>query len=112
MRKTAAAVLLLLVVLILPWPALSLVATAQGSVPVVLSDEAILTDEMGEYPLSLRLEILEDPSGRLTIEDVATPQHAAQFVPNQEEVPNQGLTKAAFWARFRVRNEARDTGTW
>ncbi len=72
----------------------------------------ILTDEQGEYPLGLRLEILEDPTGQLTIEDVASPEFEGQFAPSQEETPNFGYTNSAYWARFRVRNEASQTTEW
>ena len=37
-------------------------------------DFLILTDEQGEYPLGRYLDILEDSSGELTIEDVISPE--------------------------------------
>ena len=75
-------------------------APAGDSAPAV-----ILTDEQGEYPLGLFVEILLDPTRELTIEEVSSPDYAAQFMPSQEEVPNFGYTTSAIWRRFRVRNE-------
>lgn len=72
----------------------------------------ILTDAQGEYPLGRHLEILEDPTGKLTIEQVASPEYDGRFVPSQNETPNFGYTSSAYWVRFRVRNEAILTNNW
>ncbi len=76
------------------------------------ADPAILTDGLGEYPLGLHLEILEDPSGGLTIEQVSSPAFASQFVPSQVDVPNLGYTDNAIWVRFEVKNETSVTEQW
>jgi hypothetical protein len=57
--------------------------------------EIILTDEQDQYPLGLHFEILEDKEGILTIEDVTSPEIAAEFVPSQEEAPSFGLSDSA-----------------
>ena len=69
----------------------------------------ILTDEQGEYPLGLFVEVLQDPSRELTISQVTSSEYAAQFVPSEKEVPNFGYTTSAIWLRFRVRNETSQT---
>src|SRR5262245_7425433 len=76
------------------------------------SNLVILTDGQGEYPLGLHLEILEDASGQLTIEQVASPEYEGQFIPSQKDVPNFGYTQSAIWVRFRVRNETSQTTDW
>jgi len=43
----------------------------------------ILNDNQNIYPLGLHLDILEDPSGKLTIEEVASHQFENRFVPSQ-----------------------------
>jgi signal transduction histidine kinase len=86
-------------------------ALAQGSNPPG-SAPLILTDEQGEYPLGLHIELLEDPGGELTIDDVTSPEYAAQFVPSQAPVPNFGFTNSAIWVRLSLRNETRDTSDW
>ena len=77
-----------------------------------LPKPVVLADEQGEYPLGLHLEILEDPSGELTIEDVASPEFDSRFVPSQVEVPNYGFTDSAYWTRVRLRNETSLVRQW
>ncbi len=62
--------------------------------------------------MGLQLEILEDPSGELTIEDVSSPEFDPQFQPSQEAVPNFGFSKSAYWVRFHLQNETRLTDQW
>ncbi|HEX2524042.1 MAG TPA: 7TM-DISM domain-containing protein, partial [Terriglobia bacterium] len=56
------------------------------------------------YALGRHLEILEDPTGRMSIEDVAAPARSRDFLPSRAEVPNYGFTDSAVWVRFRVLN--------
>ena len=72
----------------------------------------ILTDEQGEYPLGLHLEILEDPTGELTIEEVTSPEYAEQFLPSEHEVPNFGFTDSVYWVRFRATNNTQQQKRW
>jgi signal transduction histidine kinase len=72
----------------------------------------ILTDQQGEYPLGLHLEILEDPSGELTIERVSSPEFETRFVPSQAETPNYGFTSSAIWVQIRLHNETLRTDQW
>lgn len=72
----------------------------------------ILTDGQVQYSLSLYLEVLEDPSGELTIHDVASPEYDGRFTPSQEKAPNYGITGSAYWVRFRARNETEQAGDW
>ena len=71
-----------------------------------------LTDEQGEYPLGLHLEILEDPGGALTIDDVSSPAYEAQFAPSQVEAPTYGFTDSVYWVRFRLDNQTRLATEW
>lgn len=86
-------------------------ALAQSGDPPT-PEALILTDEQDRYPLGLQLEILEDPGGELTIEDVSSPELDSQFTPNQVEVPNFGFSKSAYWVRFDLQNETRLTDQW
>ncbi len=72
----------------------------------------ILTEGQEEYPLGLHLELLADPTGQLTIEEVSSPAYDDQFIPSQAEVPNFGSISAAIWARFQVRDEAGPATAW
>ncbi len=75
-------------------------------------DPIVLTDDRGEYPLGLHLEILKDPTGELTIEQVSSPEYDGRFTPSQKEAPKYGFTDSAYWVRFRVRSEASSTRQW
>jgi diguanylate cyclase (GGDEF)-like protein len=58
-----------------------------------------LTRETGEYPLSGRLEILEDRTGNLSISDA---REAREWRPSNGNTANYGLTASVYWARFQV----------
>jgi hypothetical protein len=91
--------------------ALPLSALAQrGDIP--RPDPVILTDQQEQYLLGLHLELLVDPSGQLTIEDITSLEYDDQFTPSQDEVPNFGYTDAAVWVRFQVDNEANPANSW
>ena len=72
---------------------------------IPLTAPVILNDDQDVYPLGLYLEILEDPSGKLTIEEITSPEFENRFVPSLNEVPNFGHTNSAYWVRFRIKNE-------
>lgn len=100
--------LLLFSLLFLAWRT-SVFAQADSSPP---PSQLILTDGGDKYPLGLHLEILEDPNGELTIEDVTSPEFDSRFTPSQVEVPNYGFTDSAYWVRLRLRNETRMANRW
>jgi signal transduction histidine kinase/PAS domain-containing protein len=111
MRKLTFASLVV-VVLVLAGPALSMLATAQGSDTAESISPVVLTDDRGRYPLGLHLELLEDSDGQLTIEQVSSPEYDAQFVSSQEKAPNFGYTDSAYWVRFAARNDTTGTHDW
>ncbi|MBP1693508.1 MAG: two-component system, NarL family, nitrate/nitrite sensor histidine kinase NarX [Chloroflexi bacterium] len=86
-------------------------ALAQSSNPPS-QEPLVLTDEQGEYPLGQHMDILEDPSGELSIAEVASPEIAARFKPSPAEAPVYGYTDSVFWLRLRLRNEATLTDRW
>jgi len=71
-----------------------------------------LTDELGKYPLGLHLEMLVDPSGQLTIEQVSSSAYDEQFIPSQVEVPNLGFTNSPYWVRFRAKDNTQQPKQW
>jgi signal transduction histidine kinase len=80
--------------------------------PLQAQEPVILTEESGEYPLGLHLELLEDKDKVWTIDDVTSPEISKRFVPSQVEVPNLGFTDSAYWVRYRVSNEADALTKW
>ena len=71
-----------------------------------------LTDAQDSFKLGPHLEFLEDPTGDLTINDVASPEFSARFVPSDMDVPNFGFTDSAYWVRLPLRNESQLTDRW
>jgi PAS domain S-box-containing protein len=94
--------------LLLAWWARALAQESDDS----LSETLILSEDKSAYPLGLYLELLEDPGGQLTIEDVTSSEYDGQFFPSEEEVPNFGFTDSAYWARLRLRNENPAIDNW
>jgi signal transduction histidine kinase len=86
-------------------------ALAQSSDPPA-PGSLILTDEQGNYVLGRHMDILEDPGGKLTIEEVTSPEYAARFIPSQVNVPNFGYTNSVIWVRLPLENESSRTDEW
>jgi len=86
---------LLRVLLPLLW-LLSLALGAHAAEPLVLRDG------VASYPLGRHLDILEDQSGRLTIDQVTAPPYAGQFITQQKDAPAFGLGDQVFWLRFQL----------
>lgn len=85
---------------LLLWP---LVALLLSSLPLVASAlEAVRPAPMDrELALGVQLEILEDPDGELTIEQVAG-AFSDRFTPSTKANPSFGFTRSTFWLRFSV----------
>lgn len=75
------------------------VLLAQGNVaPVVL-----LTDAANAYSLDREIQVLIDPGGALTFEQVRSPAYANQFMPGEQALKVNSIG-GTDWVRFRVRN--------
>src|SRR5512136_2696102 len=64
----------------------------------------VLTDAQESYPLGRQLDLLADPPGTLTIDDVRSPENAGQFAHSSQEVPAFNGSAKAYWARVTLRN--------
>ena len=88
---------------------------AQADLPGSLVHPArvlTLIEGREEYQLGLHLEILEDPGGQLTIDDVTSPAWSSAFVASHDELPTPGFTRSAIWVRFRVRSNTSQASEW
>ena len=101
--STIAQILILISTLALWAPALAQSGDVSGPAPLVLSDN------QAKYQLGQHMEILQDPSGNLTIQDVSSPAYSDRFIPSQSNAPNYGYTNSTYWVRFRLRNESQST---
>ncbi len=67
--------------------------------------ELTLDHQKQEYPLGQYLDILEDPSGQMTLADIlALSPNSPGFQVNTKKVPNFGHTNSAIWLRFTIFN--------
>ncbi|MBK8396689.1 MAG: hypothetical protein IPL26_15825 [Leptospiraceae bacterium] len=65
-------------------------------------EPVILPEEVGEYPLGLYLEILEDKEGKLTIDDIQKPELENLWMKSKSDVPSFGFSKSIYWVRFQL----------
>jgi signal transduction histidine kinase/CheY-like chemotaxis protein/HPt (histidine-containing phosphotransfer) domain-containing protein len=72
----------------------------------------VLTDAVKHASLGTWLDILEDASGQLTIDDVVQPQLAARFSRSEQNEPGFGFTDSAYWARFTIDNPSPHLLDW
>lgn len=56
----------------------------------------------GRVSLGAHVEVLEDPEGRLRLDDLRKPQHAGRFVAAASDPLNFGYTGSAWWLRFSL----------
>jgi diguanylate cyclase (GGDEF)-like protein len=69
-------------------------ALAQAPAPLPGAD--------GRVALGAYVEVLEDPGGKLRLEDVRRPQYAGRFVAAASGPLNFGYTNSAWWLRFSL----------
>lgn len=70
---------------------------AEGAPPILRLDGNAERYEAGPY-----LEILEDPGGEWSIEEVSAPAAGRQFVPVKARTVNRGISDATYWLRFSL----------
>lgn len=61
---------------------------------------------MEGLPLGRSLDILQDPGGTLTFEQVQAPERSRAFVTSTTDTPNFGFTRSAYWYRLSLSNPA------
>jgi len=72
----------------------------------------IATPELAGETLGTRLDILEDTTGALTIDEITSPALSEKFRRSHENVPGFGLTKSAYWLRWKVANQRAQAQRW
>ena len=86
---------------------LLLLPTVCQSAPVVRLSAA---DQ--EINLALNAEILEDPSGQLTIKQVSSAEFDGQWVRNLDSTPNFALSDSSYWLRVTLTSDLDYAKTW
>ena len=64
----------------------------------------LLEKGRNKYSPALYLEILEDPEGKLTYQDVRRPERAKEWYKNKQEIPNFAFSHSVYWFRFKLKN--------
>ena len=82
------------------------VLTLPAASSAFAADVIDLSDDTVRYNLSYdTLDILEDPDGTLTIEEIASPDFSRRFTANAQRVPNFGYTGSSWWLRFSLKSQ-------
>ena len=72
--------------------------------PVLYAVEPIIVkDQQKSKLVGMNMEILQDDTGELTIEDILSKGYDKKFKPAGNPAPNFGFTNDAYWGRFKVR---------
>jgi len=82
------------------------------SAPIQALGTLVLDGSRGEYALGRVFDILEDPPGELSINEIISPEYARQFRPSQADVPNFGFTPSVYWLRLRLKNKSSKNTKW
>ena len=72
----------------------------------------VLNDNTEQYPLGLKLELLEDPQAQWTLSQVLVAPLKEQFIPSTQKTPNFAFTDSAYWARITLDSRSKQTKTW
>jgi hypothetical protein len=62
----------------------------------------MLVDETAVHALGPDMEIFADETGRLTIDQVATPEFSRNFTPSTQDEPGFGITRSVIWGRITL----------
>ncbi|MGE5415466.1 MAG: 7TM diverse intracellular signaling domain-containing protein [Acidobacteriota bacterium] len=104
-KKTFArllAIMCLLVGAIGYWP-----VSSAWAEPVLHLDPSSTGYKLGRYT-----EYLEDPTGKLSIDDVTSSAYVNRFIRNQSDTPNFGLSHSTYWLRFKLDRSPSQATNW
>ncbi|MCL6416545.1 sensor domain-containing diguanylate cyclase [Aestuariirhabdus sp. Z084] len=72
----------------------------------------LLEGDLRAAPLWQYAEVLFDPSGALTIEQVRSPARDKEFLPLTKSMLNQGITDHAYWIKVQIKNPTPQAVAW
>jgi two-component system, sensor histidine kinase LadS len=83
----------------------SIISLAQPAVPI--------RDETRQHIFSFtEIEYFEDPTGKITLDDVLTPKVQAQFKPSVKFNPDNVNRESVYWHRIKIRHNPASTKRW
>ena len=74
----------------------------------LFAQQVTLTDQQEDYKLYQEMLYYEDPTGKLTIDEIKKIDKA-KFTHGDKQIPNLGMTKSAFWVYFKVKNSSTES---
>ena len=72
----------------------------------------LVTEQLDGAMIGRCTQVLEDPTGRLTIEDLASGAVGARMTPSTNRIPGFGFSASTFWLRLPTRNPTESTVRW
>lgn len=80
---------------------LIIVALSMGSV-FADSNLILLNDDTDNLKIGASVDILEDPLGQFSIEEVTSGEASEKFIKHEKDIINLGIRKSVFWLRFTL----------
>jgi serine phosphatase RsbU (regulator of sigma subunit)/anti-sigma regulatory factor (Ser/Thr protein kinase) len=72
----------------------------------------IIIPGMDHAVLGKHLEILEDPAGSLTINDILSLPYSSQFRKVEQDEPGFGFTSSVYWLKLSIKNSRDEAVDW
>ncbi|MDX2191696.1 MAG: 7TM diverse intracellular signaling domain-containing protein [Bacteroidota bacterium] len=83
------------------------------SIPAFSAKPIVLVDSLNQYSVAFdHIEILEDASSSITIDDIKSGKYDSKFLPNKVQLPRNKNLKSAYWIKFTVVNDALTDVRW
>ncbi|MBF0351985.1 MAG: SpoIIE family protein phosphatase [SAR324 cluster bacterium] len=79
---------------------------------LIFAEPVTWQQEKQVYVLGKSVDILEDPEGKFTIEQILDTPSDKLFQQSTQEIPNMGVTQSVHWMRLELRDFSNATGTW
>ncbi|MGK5091097.1 7TM-DISM domain-containing protein [Deltaproteobacteria bacterium TL4] len=71
----------------------------------ICASPLLLEKPKGMYPVGEYLEFLEDPTNKLTFDDVKDQRQQSSWQKSEKEILNFAYTSSAYWIRFSLENQ-------
>jgi diguanylate cyclase (GGDEF)-like protein len=90
---------------------IALLASGLAAAGTAAGSALLLGESMPGIALGKQVEILEDPAGALSLDDVRSGPASRRFVPSMSEIINLGYRDSVLWVRIRLTRGAA-VGPW
>jgi signal transduction histidine kinase len=88
---------------------LNIFCKVMASEPIILEDK---TNDKEYFFTGTAIDIFEDKTRNIRIEEIASPAFKNRFKPNGDEVPSNKNLNSAYWIRFTVINNSSRVKGW